>query len=96
MRAKTPTSSGKTIEINKPYTNAIGMEFVPIAAGTFMMGADVHFDGMAAGDELPQHTVTISKPFLLGKYAVTQQQWVAVMGSNPSAAKGRTLPVERI
>ncbi|MBF0185170.1 MAG: formylglycine-generating enzyme family protein [Magnetococcales bacterium] len=96
MRAKTPMGNVKPAEMNKPFTNSIGMEFVPIAAGSFLMGADLHFDGMAAGDELPQHTVTISKPFLLGKYPVTQQQWVTVMGSNPSAAKGRTLPVERI
>ncbi|MBF0096973.1 MAG: formylglycine-generating enzyme family protein [Magnetococcales bacterium] len=97
MRAKsTAPGAVKPVEMNKTYSNGFGMEFVPIPAGSFLMGADVHFDGMAAGDELPQHTVTISKPFLCGKYPVTQQQWVAVMGSNPSAAKGRTLPVERV
>ncbi|MBF0463433.1 MAG: formylglycine-generating enzyme family protein [Magnetococcales bacterium] len=97
MRAKSPVGSPKIVgSTPKPYTNSIGMELVPIPAGSFMMGADVHFDSAAGEGELPQHVVTIQKPFYLGKYAVTQQQWVAVMGNNPSAAKGRTLPVEKV
>ncbi|NTW63807.1 MAG: formylglycine-generating enzyme family protein, partial [Chlorobiaceae bacterium] len=39
---------------------------------------------------------TISNAFYLGKYEVTQEQWVAVMGSNPSFFKGDTNPVEQV
>ena len=46
-------------------------------------------DKDAASDEKPQHRVRITKPFYLGKYLVTQEQWVAVMGSNPSHSRGR-------
>ncbi|MDR2925615.1 MAG: formylglycine-generating enzyme family protein [Azoarcus sp.] len=77
------------------YKNSIGMEFVLIPAGSFMMGTDPDF-GKGNSDETPQHKVTISKPFYLGKYEVTQAQWVAVMGSNPSQFKGRNNPVERV
>ena len=56
------------------YRNSVGIEFVLIPAGTFMMGcssgADVCYD-----DEMPRHQVTISHPFYLGKYEVTQRQW---------------------
>ena len=46
-------------------------------------------------DEQPQHQVTI-KSFAIGKYAVTQEQWYAVMTTMPSRFKGRTLPVEQV
>jgi formylglycine-generating enzyme required for sulfatase activity len=79
----------------KTYTNSIGMEFVLIPAGSFMRGADKNFED-ADKIETPQHRVILSKPFYLGKYEVTQEQWAAVMGSNPSRFKGRTNPVESV
>jgi len=45
--------------------------------------------------EKPQHRVDIQS-FAIGKYEVTQEQWFAVMGNNPSSNKGRTLPVENV
>jgi formylglycine-generating enzyme required for sulfatase activity len=60
-----------------------------------MMGSDPNFEE-ASKHEMPQHKVTISKPFYLGKYPVTQAQWVAVMGSNPSKFKGQNNPVEQV
>jgi formylglycine-generating enzyme required for sulfatase activity len=70
----------------------LGMEFVRIPAGTFQMGSN---DG--SDDERPVHQVTISQPFDLGKYPVTQAQWEAVMGDNPSAFTGDpTRPVEKV
>ena len=59
------------------------MEFVLIPAGTFMMGSP-DSDTEADDNEKPAHRVTISQPFYLGKYPVTQAQWEAVMGTNPS------------
>jgi formylglycine-generating enzyme required for sulfatase activity len=71
------------------------MEFILIPAGSFTMGADKNFED-AYDDEMPQHRVTIGKPFYLGKYEVTQAQWTAVMGNNPSKFKGQDNPVEQV
>jgi formylglycine-generating enzyme required for sulfatase activity len=43
-----------------------------------------------------QHEVTLTKPFYMGKYEVTQEQWEAVMGNNPSKEKGKKLPVTNV
>jgi len=67
---------------------------VKIKAGSFMMGSPRGEKGR--DDDEAQHRVTISKPFLIGKYEVTQKQWQAVMGNNPSRFKGEDLPVERV
>jgi formylglycine-generating enzyme required for sulfatase activity len=81
---------------DKTFTNSIGMEFVLIPAGSFMMGADKNFED-TVDNETPRHRVSISKPFYLGKYEVTQAQWTAVMGNNPSNFKGRrSNPVEQV
>lgn len=73
-------------------TNSIGMEFVLLPEGSFMMGSE-HGDA----DERPVHRVTISQPFYLGVYEVTQAQWQAVMGNNPSLFQGNpNLPVEQV
>jgi formylglycine-generating enzyme required for sulfatase activity len=63
-------------------TNSIGIEFVTIPAGSFVMGAPNGEPG-STSSEKPQHEVIISKPFSMGKYEVTQAQWEIVMGSNP-------------
>ncbi len=68
--------------------NGATIEMVAIKGGTFQMGSN---DG--GSDEKPVHTVTVSE-FSIGKTEVTQAQWVAVMGSNPSSYKGDNLPVE--
>lgn len=70
------------------------MEFVEIPAGCFVMGRDANFE-QGGDDELPQHKVCLNA-FQMGKYEVTQAEWVAVMGSNPSNFKGRTNPVEQV
>jgi formylglycine-generating enzyme required for sulfatase activity len=74
------------------FTNSIGMEFVLIPAGSFTMGADENSED-AADDETPRHRVRISRPFYLGKYEVTREQWTAVMGNKPS--EGGSNPVDR-
>ena len=74
------------------YTNSIGVEFVLIPAGAFKMGS-----ANGDNDERPVRTVTISKPFYLGKYEVTQAQWQAIMGNNPSLFQGdANRPVEQV
>jgi formylglycine-generating enzyme required for sulfatase activity len=73
-----------------PIVNAIGMQFVRVEAGTFVMGSDE-----AGWAEVP-HEVNITSPFLMSRYEVTQGQWEAVMGFNPSEFKGDARPVERV
>lgn len=80
---------------SKTLRNSVGMELVLIPAGSFTMGADQKFEE-ASDDETPQRRVTMSKPFYLGKNEVTQEQWVAVMGTNPSQFKGPSNPVEGV
>jgi len=49
-----------------------------------------------SGDDKPVREVKISQPFYMGKYEVTQAQWQAVMGNNPSHFKGDNRPVEQV
>ena len=63
-------------------TNSIGMRFVRIPAGSFMMGA-VEQDRQAGPHEKPRHRVTISKPFYLAQFELTLAQWEAMMGRSP-------------
>jgi formylglycine-generating enzyme required for sulfatase activity len=72
----------------------VTLKLVRIPAGTFMMGSPVSEAGRE-GDEV-QHEVTITKPFYMGIYEVTQAQWKAVMGTNPSVVQGDGLPVENM
>jgi formylglycine-generating enzyme required for sulfatase activity len=87
-----PTSAQPLPTVPKTLTNSVGIEFVLIPAGTFIMGSET-----GESDELPTHQVTISRPFYLGKYEVTKAQWLAVMGNNPSLFQGNpNLPVEQV
>jgi len=75
--------------------NSIGMKLVPIPAGEFQMGSP-ETDGDRDANET-QHRVRITRPFLLGMYEVTQEQYERVMGSNPSHFKGDPRrPVETV
>ena len=92
---ETEVQIGWPDELAKTYRNSIGMEFVLIPAGTFMMGSPTSEEGR--GNDETQHQVRISQGFYLGKYEVTQGEWEAVMGSNPSYFKGNPkLPVEQV
>ncbi|MBQ7951520.1 MAG: SUMF1/EgtB/PvdO family nonheme iron enzyme [Alistipes sp.] len=72
-----------------------GLDMVFVKGGTFTMGATSEQGADAYDDEKPAHSVTLSD-FYIGKYEVTQAQWRAVMGSNPSSFKGDNLPVENV
>ena len=68
------------------------MEMVKVEAGSFEMSAR---DGENGSDEVP-HRVTLTRDFYLGRTEVTQAQWKAVMGTDPSYFKGDDLPVEKV
>ncbi|MBX2822894.1 MAG: formylglycine-generating enzyme family protein [Rhodothermaceae bacterium] len=76
--------------IENPFTSS---DFVLIEAGSFFMGSD---DSLAYPDEQPVHQVTISQPFYMSKTEVTQAQWTAIMGKNPSLFIGESRPVDNI
>ena len=75
-------------------TNSIGMKFMVIPPGEFMMGSP-ETEARRVDDE-SQHRVTITKPFYLGETEVTQEQYQKVMGTNPSRFKGPQKPVETV
>jgi formylglycine-generating enzyme required for sulfatase activity len=64
-------------------TNSLGMKLKRIPSGEFFMGA-ADGEPEARPDEKPQHKVRITRPFYLGVYEVTQAEYQAVMGVNPS------------
>ena len=68
---------------------------VSVEGGTFTMGATAEQGSYAFDEEKPAHQVTLSS-FSIGKYEVTQEEWEAVMGSNPSNSKGAKRPVEEV
>ena len=69
--------------------DGVVLEMVYIPGGTFRMGSTVR------SYEQPVHQVTV-KPFFMGKYPITQEQWQAVMGNNFSHFKGAKRPVENV
>jgi formylglycine-generating enzyme required for sulfatase activity len=71
------------------------MEFVTVSPGEFMMGCS-NGDADCKPDENPRHRVQITKSFEIGKYEVTQAQWVALMQTNPSGGKGDSRPVDTV
>lgn len=85
------------------------VEMVLIPAGTFLMGSTEAEAQTALKEavrhaptyiewydsEYPQHRVTMQS-FYMSKYEITQAQWQAVMGNNPSRSKGQNLPVDKV
>ena len=81
-------------QTGKPFvlqmTPQIKMEFAWTPPGDYMMGLADGSNG------LPRKRVSFDKPFYMGIYEVTQEQWQAVMGGNPSLTRGDKYPVERV
>jgi formylglycine-generating enzyme required for sulfatase activity len=75
----------KDLGVEVETENSIGMKLRVIPPGTFMMG---EYGGA--------HEVTLTKPFMLGTYEVTQAQYQKAMGTNPSTFKGANNPVEMV
>ena len=80
----------------KKITNSLGMEFVYVKPGSFMMGSPANESGRY--DDEMQHRVTLSKGFYMQTTEVTQGQWRAIMGSSPSKFSncGEDCPVEQV
>jgi len=78
------------------FTNSIGMNFVLIPSGTFMMGSPS--DDLGCGNDERRHRVTLSEGFYIQTTEVTQGQWQSIMGSNPSRFKncGDDCSIEKI
>ncbi|MDR3219846.1 MAG: formylglycine-generating enzyme family protein [Dysgonamonadaceae bacterium] len=70
-------------------------EMIFVQGGTFTMGCTDEQGGDCRDRERPTHQVTLSS-FNIGKYEVTQAQWKAIMGSNPSNSIGDNLPVDDV
>ena len=86
MRASAiAVAEAERISSQRPVVNSIGMQFKLLPGGTFTMGE---------GGEA--HKVTLTKPFGLGVYEVTQEQYQQVMGTNPSKFKAPQNPVEQV
>ncbi|MGB0597667.1 MAG: SUMF1/EgtB/PvdO family nonheme iron enzyme [Rubripirellula sp.] len=89
----TTAPSNLTLDLGDGVT----MEMVYIRPGTFVMGGESKTDGRFECVELPKHEVEITNGFYLGKYEVTQSQYQAIMGSNPSrSTKGENCPVDNV
>ena len=76
--------SGREIVVR--LAGGANMEMVWIEPGTFRMGSPSSESGRSS-DEGPQHKVTITQGFYLGKYEITQEQWKSVMGTTPWSGK---------
>ncbi len=77
------------------HTNSVDMQFIQVPAGTFFMGSQKDAEG--SSKEQPRHQVRITRPFYLGKYEVTQRQWLAVMGEmHPSNFPSLDHPVDEV
>ena len=83
-------SGGQNFTI--PLAADVNLDMIWIEPGTFTMGSPK--DELGRWDDEVQHEVTLTQGYWLGKYEVTQAQYEAVMGTNPSEFKGADLPVE--
>ena len=82
MMGITCATVGRAENIVVELRAGVAMEFVWIEPGTFLMGSPAS-SPTRGEDEGPQHEVSINKGFYLGKFEITQAQWVAVMGTAP-------------
>ena len=94
--AAVAVAQDKVPAAGSPWTSPSGMEFAWVPAGTFKMGSPEGEEGRDA-DEV-QHEVRISQGFWMGKSEVTQGEWEALMGGNPSDFEscGARCPVESV
>ena len=87
-----------SISVDLNVTGTVKMDFVFCPPGSFLMGGDPSKkDGRFECVETPQHKVTLTRGFWMGKYPVTQEQYQTIMGNNPSkSTKDPKCPVDTI
>ena len=71
--------------------NGVSLKMIRVEPGSFMMGSE-----NGESDEKPVHRVTLTQAYYLGETEVTQAQWRAVMGNNPSRFQRDSRPVEQV
>ena len=77
-----------------PFTNSVGMHFIYISPGRFLMGSPINEIGRDEGEY--QHEVVLSNGYYLQTTEVTQAHWQTVLKLNPSEHKGNDLPVHNV
>ncbi len=87
--AKITLIPGEAEYITENLGGGVKLDLVYIKAGSFMMGSN------ECDSEKPIHKVNLS-PFYMGKYTITQQQYQAIMGTNPATFEGDNRPVESV
>jgi formylglycine-generating enzyme required for sulfatase activity/serine/threonine protein kinase len=90
-----PTTTTSPAQASIDLGGGVTMEFALIPAGEFLMGSPEN-EPRRDPNEGPQRRIRISRPFYMGKYEVTQEQWERVMGNNPSEFKGAENPVDQV
>ena len=85
---------GLAVETTVDLGRGVNLAMILIPQGRFMMGSPFSEPGHKSDEA--QHQVVLSRPYFIGKNEVTQEQWEAVMGDNPSQTKGAKLPVTNI
>ena len=99
LRAAITPASGKVPakELKLDLGDGVTMEFIYVKPGKFVMGGENEKEGRFACVEVPKHGVELTQGFYLGKYEVTQSQYMAAMGQNPSrSTKGANCPVDNV
>jgi formylglycine-generating enzyme required for sulfatase activity len=86
--------TGPRATAGAPVVNSVGMHMVLVPAGTFLMGSSPGAP-MRQEEEILRR-VTLTRAFRIAATEVTQQQWLALMPSNPSPQKGPDLPVTSV
>ena len=84
----------KHLDVPVEVTNSVGMKLVLIPPGEFAMGSPAEEEWHRDDEVL--HRVTLTKAFYIGATEVTQGQWKAMMGKNPSFSTGDALPVDTV
>jgi formylglycine-generating enzyme required for sulfatase activity len=88
----TPVAPAAPQSFTLDLSNTVKLEMIAIPGGSFWMGSP---DGVGKDNERPRHQVTIA-PFWISKYPITQAQYQAIIGKNPSNFKGDQRPVENV
>ena len=89
-------SSSENTDFSIPLSGSVNLDMIWIEPGTFIMGSPENELGRQSNEI--QHQVTLTKGYWLGKYEVTQAQYEAVMGTNPSSEWfiGADMPVNKV